>query len=84
MPCDSVICNSSDTLDTASFPTLQWSWRNPLSWLVGIANWLERRREYKQLLELDERLLVDMGLSKSTAVEARKSDLYMIAWRDSR
>jgi uncharacterized protein YjiS (DUF1127 family) len=45
---------------------------------------LEERHQYKELLELDERLLADIGVSKTAAVEARRSHLYMIAWRDSR
>ena len=84
MPCGSNTCNSNNTLDTASFPTLRWSWKTPLAWLDRIALWLERRHQYKQLLELDERLLADIGVSKTAAVEARRSHLYMIAWRDSR
>jgi uncharacterized protein YjiS (DUF1127 family) len=84
MPCDSNACNPNNTLDTASFPLLRWTWRTPLAWRDGIALWLERRHQYKQLLELDERLLADIGISKTAAVEARRSYLYMLAWRDSR
>jgi uncharacterized protein YjiS (DUF1127 family) len=84
MPCGINTCDSYDTLDAASFPTLRWSWKTPLAWLGGIALWLEQRHQYKQLLELDERLLADIGVSKTAAVEARRSHLYIIAWRDSR
>jgi uncharacterized protein YjiS (DUF1127 family) len=84
MPCGSKTCNSNNTLDAASFPTLRWSWKTPLAWLDGIALWLERRLQSKQLHELDERLLADIGVSKTAAEEVRRSPLYLIAWRDSR
>lgn len=84
MASDSTTTNSNITREAASFPTLRWSWKSPLAWLGGIALWLEERHQYKELLELDERLLADIGVSKTAAIEARRSHLYMIAWRDSR
>jgi uncharacterized protein YjiS (DUF1127 family) len=84
MSCGST--TSTSTLDAASlsFRDLRWSWKTPLGWLVAtILEW-ERRRQYKQLLELDDRLLADMGISRTTVVEVRRSPLYLIAWRDSR
>jgi uncharacterized protein YjiS (DUF1127 family) len=86
MSCGSTTCNSTNTFDAASssFRALRWSWKIPLAWLTGIALGLERRHQYRQLLELDDRLLADIGVSRTAAVEARRSHLYMIAWRDSR
>ena len=90
MPCGSTICISTNTLDAASpsFPDIGWSWRIPLAWLAGIARGWARRHQYRQLLELDDRLLADIGLSrtaaKTAAKEARRSSLYLLAWRDSR
>jgi uncharacterized protein YjiS (DUF1127 family) len=86
MSCGSTNCNSTSTVDAASpsSPTLRRSWKIPVAWLTGIAMWLKRRHQYRQLHELDDRLLADIGLSKATAVEARRSHLYLIAWRDSR
>ena len=86
MPCGSTICNSTNTIGAASpsFPALGWSWKIPLAWLAGIALGWERRCQYRQLVELDDRLLADIGLSRTTAEEARRSALYMLAWRDSR
>jgi|GEM_PF-3141096 len=52
--------------------------------LVGMVLWLERRRQYGELLELDDRLLADLGLSKTVVEEVRRSSLYLDAWRDSR
>ncbi|WP_082078593.1 DUF1127 domain-containing protein [Bradyrhizobium sp. LTSP849] len=82
MPCG----NSTNTLDagSASFRGSRWSWNSPLSWLAGIALEWERRSQYRQLLELDDRLLADMGLSRTTVEEVRRSPLYLAAWRDSR
>jgi uncharacterized protein YjiS (DUF1127 family) len=82
MPCG----NSTNTLDVASpsFPALSWFWKAPLAWLAGIPLGWVRRCQYKQLLELDDRLLADMGLSRPGVEEVRRSSLYMIAWRDSR
>src|SRR3954469_17675395 len=36
------------------------------------------------LLELDDRLLADIGISRTTVEEVRRSALYLAAWRDSR
>jgi uncharacterized protein YjiS (DUF1127 family) len=86
MSCGSTTCNSTSTLDadTASFPNLRWSWNIPFAWLSGIALGWERRCQYKQLLELDDRLLADIGVSRTAIEEVRRSPLYLIAWRDSR
>ena len=85
MPCGSTINHSPNILDevSAAFPTLRWSWKIPLAWLAGTALWLERRHEYRQLLELDGRLLADIGVSKADVEEVRRSSLYLDAWRDS-
>jgi len=86
MSCGSTTCNSTKTLGAASpsLPDLGWSWKILPSWLAGIARAWERRSQYRELLELDDRLLSDIGLSKTTAEEARRSQLYLIAWRDSK
>jgi uncharacterized protein YjiS (DUF1127 family) len=86
MSCGSTPCNSATTLDATSpsFPNLEWSWKIPLAWPTGIALWLDRRYEYRQLLELDDHLLADIGLSRTDVEEVRRSHLYLMAWRDSR
>jgi uncharacterized protein YjiS (DUF1127 family) len=85
MSCGSTIRNSNN-LEAASplFPDLRWSWKIPLAWLAGIALGWGRRYERRQLLQLDDRLLADIGLSRTAVEEARRSPLYLIAWRDSR
>jgi uncharacterized protein YjiS (DUF1127 family) len=86
MTCGSTTSNSANTLDaiSPSFPGLGWFWKIPLAWLDGIALRWERRRQYRQLLELDDHLLSDIGMSRTTVEEVRRSHLYMMAWRDSR
>jgi uncharacterized protein YjiS (DUF1127 family) len=78
--------NSTNTLDIARspFPASGWRWKIPFAWLAGIVLAWERRRQYRQLLELDDRLLADIGVTRIVAEEARRSPLYIIAWRDSR
>jgi uncharacterized protein YjiS (DUF1127 family) len=86
MSCGSTTGSPATTLDAASpsFPNPGWSWKIPLAWLAGIALWLDQRYEYRQLLELDDHLLADIGLSRTDVEEVRRSHLYLMAWRDSR
>ena len=89
MSCGSTTSNSTYTIDTSSpsfpdsFPGLGW-WKIPLAWLAGIARGWERRHQRRLLLELDDRLLADIGISRTAGEEARRSAAYLIAWRDSR
>jgi uncharacterized protein YjiS (DUF1127 family) len=86
MACGSTTGNSTNTLGATSpsLPDLGWSWKIPLAWLAGMIVRWDRRRQYKELLELDDRLLADIGLSRTIIKEVRTSPLYIIAWRDSR
>ena len=86
MSCGSTIGNSTNTLDATSPSTrdVGWLWKIPLGWLDGIALGWERRRQYRELLELDDRMLRDIGVSRTNLDEVRRSHLYMLAWRDSR
>jgi uncharacterized protein YjiS (DUF1127 family) len=86
MPCGSTIGNSTNNLDAVSpvLPDLGCSWKNPLTWLVGIIPGWQRRRQYREILELDDRLLADIGLWRTSVEEVRRSPLYLIAWRDSK
>ncbi|MDI1264308.1 MAG: DUF1127 domain-containing protein [bacterium] len=78
--------NSTNTLDVARspLPAFGWSWKTPFAWLVALVLEWERRRQYRQLLELDDRLLADLGITRTAAEEARRSPLYIIAWCYSR
>jgi len=86
MSSGSTIGNSTNNLEAASvsFPDLRWSWHSPVAWLTGVVLAWERRHEYRELLQLDDRLLADIGLSRSDVEAVRRSPLYLIAWRDSR
>ena len=85
MPCGSTTSNSTYTIDapSPSVPVVRW-WKIPIAWLAGMAQALERRCQYKELLELDDRLLADMGISRTKVEEVRRSPLYLTSWRDSR
>jgi uncharacterized protein YjiS (DUF1127 family) len=78
--------NSTNNLETASpfFSDLRWSWTTLLARLSRVALAWERRCQYRELLELDDHLLADIGLSRSDVEEVRRSPLYLTAWRDSR
>jgi uncharacterized protein YjiS (DUF1127 family) len=84
MSCGSTPSNSTCTIiaPTLSLPDVR-GWTILLAQLAGMASAWERRSQYKELLELDDRLLADMGLSRSTVEEVRKSPLYLEAWRHS-
>jgi uncharacterized protein YjiS (DUF1127 family) len=86
MSCGSTTCNPANHLEAAStsFPDLRWSWHRPLAWLTDIVMGWERRRQCSELLRLDDRLLADIGLSRTAVEEVRRSPLYLLAWRDSR
>lgn len=84
MSCGSTTSNSAYIINPPSLPLpdLRW-WKLPLVWLAGMVCAWERRRQYGKLLELDDRLLADLGLSRSTVEEVRRSPLYLEAWHHS-
>ena len=86
MPCGSTTRISTNTLDAASpaHPDCRRYWRRPLTWLAKMALWWVWRPQHRQLHELDDHLLADIGMSRTTAKEVRRSELYQSAWRDSR
>ena len=70
--------NSSDNFKAPpSIPGQRLSWKIPLRW------W-GRQCQCRQLFELNDHLLADIGLSRTTIEEARSSSLYERAWQDSR
>jgi uncharacterized protein YjiS (DUF1127 family) len=55
----------------------------PLAWLNRIALGWERRRQRRQLLERDDRLLSDIGISSQQAAEEalKSSRVRIMTWR---
>ena len=74
--CNSVKLSNADLLPS---PGLRWDWKKPLMSLTRMTRRWERGR---QIRDLDDRLLADIGLSKPVQ-EVRRSPLYRDAWRDS-
>jgi uncharacterized protein YjiS (DUF1127 family) len=88
MPCGSTTYIPTNHIETAS-PSrrdLGWSWQIPLSWLAKIALGLERRHQRRELLQLDDRLLADIGISREQAVEEalKSSWAHLLMWQLSR
>ena len=84
MSCGSTTCTPTNYLETASsFPDPGWSRQMPLAWLNRIALGWERRHQRRQLLELDDRLLSDIGISRQQAAEEalKSSWARMMTWR---
>jgi uncharacterized protein YjiS (DUF1127 family) len=87
MPCGNTPRNSTNTLDAVS-PACPASsrhfWKILLSWLAGAALWWVWGPQHRQLHELDDWLLADIGMSRTAAKEVRRTELYQSAWRDSK
>ena len=88
MPCGSTAYITTNHIETAS-PSrrdLGWSWQIPLSWLAKIASkialGLERRYQRRELLQLDDRLLADIGISREQVVEEalKSSWAHLLMW----
>ena len=85
MSCGSANFTSANDIKTAllSFPDRGWSRQAPLSWLAGIALGCERRHQHRQLLELDDWLLADIGISRQYAIEEalKSSWIRVLIWQ---
>ena len=88
MPCGSTDCTSIRHIKTIppAFPDLGLLWQIPLSWLSGMAAWIERRSRYRELRELDDRLLADIGLSRHQVGEdpLRSARMCLTMWHADR
>jgi uncharacterized protein YjiS (DUF1127 family) len=69
MSCGSTACTRYGIPASKPFPGLKWLWQGPSVWLAKISRGRERRHQRRQLLELDDRLLADIGLSREQAAE---------------
>jgi Domain of unknown function (DUF1127) len=84
MSCGSTTCTTRyDIPASKPFAGLEWLWQRPSVWLAKIDDGYGRSRQRRQLLEPDNRLLADIGLSREDAVEeARKSFWFgLTMWR---
>lgn len=84
MSCGSTNCTTRyDIPASMPFAALEWLWQRPSVWLAKINDGCERSRQRRRLLELDYRLLADIGLSRDDAgEEARKSFWFgLTMWR---
>jgi len=88
MPCGSTDCTSIRHIKTIppAFPDFGLFWQIPLSWLSGVAAWIERRSRYRELRDLDDRLLADIGLSRHQVGEdpLRASRTFLTMWQADR
>jgi uncharacterized protein YjiS (DUF1127 family) len=70
MSCGSTACTIQAALPASKpFAGLKWLWQGPSVWLAKISRGRERWHQRRQLLELDDRLLADIGLSREQAAE---------------
>jgi hypothetical protein len=85
MSCGSTTCTSTSYDIPASNPSagFEWLWLRPSVWLVKINDGCERSHQRRQLLELDSRLLADIGLCREDAVEeaGKSSWIPQTMWR---
>ncbi len=82
--CGNATCPSTNYIETVplSFPDLGWSRQILLARLARIALGWERRHQHRELLELDDRLLADIGISRQDAVEEalKSSWTHVMMW----
>jgi uncharacterized protein YjiS (DUF1127 family) len=84
MSCGSTTCTTRyDIPASKPFAGFEWLWQRPSVWLAKIDDGYKRSHQRRQLLELDNRLLADIGLFRDDAVEeARKSSwIRLTMWR---
>jgi uncharacterized protein YjiS (DUF1127 family) len=82
MSCGSTTCTSTsyDIPASKPFAGFQWLWQKPSVWLAKINDGHERWHQRRQLRELDDRLLADIGLSRDDVVE-ESSRVRLTMWR---
>ena len=70
MSCGSTTCTTRyDIPASKPFAGLEWLWQRPSVWLAKFSHGRERRHQRRQLLELDDYMLADIGLSREQAAE---------------
>ena len=85
MSCGSTTCTSTsyDIPASKPFAGFEWLWQRPSVWLAKVSRGCERRHQRRQLLELSDHLLADIGLSREDAVEeaCKSSWIRLTMWR---
>jgi uncharacterized protein YjiS (DUF1127 family) len=85
MSCGSTICTSTiyDLPASPPFAGFERFWPNLLAWLTRTSSTCDQHYQRRQLLELDDRLLADIGVARDRAVEeACKSGwIRLTMWR---
>jgi uncharacterized protein YjiS (DUF1127 family) len=70
MSCSGTTCTTSYEIAAAKpFGGFEWLWQRPSVWLAKFNRGCEQSHQHRQLLELSDRLLADIGLSREQAVE---------------
>jgi uncharacterized protein YjiS (DUF1127 family) len=87
MSCGSTACTST-YIETASSPFsgIGWLWGILFAWLTAMAQFFERRSRYRELLELDDHLLADIGLSRHQVADdaLKNSRTLLTIWHVNR
>jgi uncharacterized protein YjiS (DUF1127 family) len=88
MSCGSTGGTSTTHIETASswFSHACWLWRTSVVFLTQIAQFFERRSRRRELLELNDHLLADIGLSKHQVADDAldKSRTLLTTWHAHR
>ena len=87
MSCGSTTCTTRyDIPASKPFAGVEWLWQRPSVWLAKINDGCERSHQRRQLLELNDRLLADIGLSREQAVEEVRKSFWIgvTMWRIQR
>ena len=77
MSCGSTTCHSTIYLETPPFQDIGRSWDIPIAWLERLALDWGRWHQRRQLAELDDRLLDDIGVSRQQAAEEALKSSWM-------
>ena len=85
MSCGSTTCTSTsyDLAASKPFAGFEGLWQTSSLWLAKVSRVCERRHQRRQLLELNDYLLADIGLSREDAVEeaCKSSWVCLTRWR---
>ena len=87
MSCGSTLCATISEIPALKpFDGFEWLWQRPPLWLARISYDSERKHQCRQLLELDNRLLDDIGLSREQAMDEACKSLWIgvTMWRTRR